>query len=145
MAKLQARGYQSLNPMRIREYFRHVLAKYSNCPADLKINLTMFLTYVSILSTEFFGGKEMIELKKLYRWNKVLGAVTFNTSLGIMSAWEPVRILYPKASPKNKTTNVCIVIGTVCPKPQKLKFILVFAETVNSTVPKITIKKIFFV
>jgi len=72
-----------------------------------KINLTMFLTYVSILSTEFFGGKEMIELKKLYRWNKVLGAVTFNTSLGIMSAWEPVRILYPKASQHlvNKVTK----------------------------------------
>ena len=65
-----------------------------------KINLTMFMTYITILANKLYGTKNVQHpyIQKLYKWNKLLGAMTFNTSMAIVLPWESVRFLYPHAS-----------------------------------------------
>lgn len=65
-----------------------------------KINLTLFMTYITILANKLYGPNSQNNpyLQILYRYNKLLGAVTFNTSMGILVSWESVRVLYPTAA-----------------------------------------------
>ena len=65
-----------------------------------KINLTMFMTYITVLACKFHKhrGAPNSYLDRLFKINRILGAVTFNTSLAIMLPWESTRILHPHAS-----------------------------------------------
>jgi hypothetical protein len=71
-----------------------------------KINLTMFMTYATMLTCKFRNSNNRL-LNYLSNTNRLLGAVTFNTSMGIMLPWESVRFIYPYASQHmiNKTTK----------------------------------------
>jgi len=73
-----------------------------------KINLSMFMTYITILTCKFHGDGASAwqhrawgsssDTHFLFKMNRILGAVTFNTSLAIMLPWEATRVLYPTAS-----------------------------------------------
>lgn len=72
-----------------------------------KINLSMFMLYTTILGVRFSHITKStvldtkltnLFLSKLFEFNKYLGAITFNTSLGIAIPWESVRFIYPHAS-----------------------------------------------
>ena len=75
-------------------------------PPFTKINMTMFLTYVMIfpmapsLGTALPVSKSKRQLfcKLIEEANCILGAITFNTSMAIVSSYESVRILYPPVS-----------------------------------------------
>ena len=75
-------------------------------PPFTKINMSMFMTYASILSFNMFKNKSfgirnkcINELgSKINTMNRFLGAVTFNTSLAVALPWEATRIIYPHAS-----------------------------------------------
>jgi len=65
-----------------------------------KINLSMFMTYIMILPTtgnlvQYHGKTPMINF--INELNKLLGAITFNTSASIVLSYESVRLLYPRA------------------------------------------------
>ena len=62
-----------------------------------KINLSMFMTYITILAGRFHNKSPGPFMKYLFNINRVLGAVTFNTSMSIMLPWESTRLLYPVA------------------------------------------------
>ena len=65
-----------------------------------KINLTMFMTYIMLLACKFQSPhlKKYKILQHIFKINRILGAITFNTSAAIMLPWESVRVLYPHAS-----------------------------------------------
>ena len=56
------------------------------------------MTYVTLLSCNFFGKRKGLLAKRLNLINKFLGAVTFNTSLAVALPWESTRFLYPEAA-----------------------------------------------
>ena len=65
-------------------------------PPFTKINMSMFMTYASILSFNMFKNKSfgirnkcINELgSKINTMNRFLGVVTFNTSLAVALPWE---------------------------------------------------------
>jgi len=63
-----------------------------------KINLSMFMTYISLLSMKFYGDRTSVYLRIINHINRLLGAVTFNTSMAVMLPWESTRFLYPHAA-----------------------------------------------
>jgi hypothetical protein len=63
-----------------------------------KINFSMFMTYITILACRQHHKNTPPILNYLFNINRMLGAVTFNTSMAIMLPWESTRLLYPNAS-----------------------------------------------
>ena len=87
-----------------------------------KINISMFVTYVSLLSCTFFGSKKDIVFNKLNEINRFLGAVTFNTSLAVALPWESTRFLYPDAA-KHFLQKICTRYNISRPVFEFLNFV----------------------